>query len=40
MMPVVWNIVVGQLGLAAWLCSLPGPAHLLVSCMWETEKSP
>ena len=28
---VVWNIPVAQLGLAAWLCSLPAPAHLLVS---------
>jgi len=26
---VVWNISIGQLGLAAWLCSLPAPAHLL-----------
>jgi len=30
MMSVVWNISIGQLGLAAWLCSLPAPAHLLV----------
>jgi len=31
MMSVVWNISTGQLGLAAWLCSLPDPAHLLIS---------
>jgi len=31
MMSVVWNISTGQLGLAAWLCSLPAPAHLLMS---------
>jgi len=28
---MVWNISTGQLGLAAWLCSLPAPAHLLLS---------
>jgi len=27
---MLWNIYVGQLGLAAWLCSLPAPAHLLI----------
>jgi len=27
----VWNICTGQLGVAAWLCSLPSPAHLLIS---------
>jgi len=37
-MPMVWNISVGQLGLAAWLCSLPAPAHQLISQTWETEK--
>ena len=37
---MVWNISVGQLGLAARLCSLPAPAHLLVSWTWETRKSP
>jgi len=31
MMSMVWNISTGQLGLAAWLCSLPAPAHLLIS---------
>jgi len=31
MTPMVWNISVGQLGLAAWLCSLPALVHLLVS---------
>jgi len=35
----IWNISIGQLGLAAWLCSLPAPAHLLISQTWETEKS-
>ena len=28
---MVWNISIGQLGLAVWLCSLPTPAHLLIS---------
>ena len=28
---MVWHISTGQLGLAAWLCSLPAPAHLLIS---------
>jgi len=28
---VVWNILVGWLGLSAWLCFLPTPAHLLIS---------
>jgi len=27
----VCNISTGQLGLSAWLCSLPAPAHLLMS---------
>ena len=40
MMSTIWNISTGQLGLAAWLCSLPAPAHLLFSQTWETEKSP
>jgi len=31
MMSMVWNISIGQLGLAAWLSSLPAPAHLLIS---------
>jgi len=38
MMSMVWNLSTGQLGLAAWLRSLPAPAHLLVSWTWETEK--
>ena len=37
---MVRNISTGQLGLAAWLCSLPAPAHLLISWTWETGKSP
>ena len=38
---MVWNISVGQLGPALWLCFLLAPAHLLVSWIWETgEKSP
>ena len=40
MMSMVWNISTGQLGLAAWLCSLPAPAPLLIIWMWETGKSP
>jgi len=40
MISMVWNISIGQLGLAAWLCSLPAPAHRLISWTWETEKSP
>ena len=35
---VVWNILVGWLGLSAWLCFLPTPAHLLISWTWETGK--
>jgi len=31
MTSMVWNIFMGQLGLAGWLCSLPAPAHLLIS---------
>jgi len=38
MTSMVWNISIGQLGSAAWLCSLP--AHLLISWTWETGKSP
>ena len=37
---MAWNISTAQLGLTAWLCSLPAPAHLLVSWTQETEKSP
>jgi len=36
MTSMVWSISMGQLGLAAWLCSLPAPAHLLISWVWET----
>jgi len=36
---MVWNISIGQLGVAAWLCSLPALAHLLLSQTRETEKS-
>ena len=38
--PVVRNISIGQLGLAAWLCSIPALVHLFVSWTWETERSP
>jgi len=31
MISMVWNISTGQLGLDAWLCSLPDPAHLFAS---------
>jgi len=31
MTPVVQNISIGHLGLAVWLCSLPAPAHLVIS---------
>jgi len=31
LMSMVWSISTGQRGLAAWLCSLPAPAHLLIS---------
>jgi len=27
MLPMIWSISIGQPGLAAWLCSLPAPAH-------------
>jgi len=30
MMSMVWNISMGQLGLAVWLHSLPAPAYLLI----------
>ena len=40
MMSMVWNISIGQLGLAAWLCSLPALVHLLVSWRWATGGSP
>jgi len=38
MASMVWNISVGQLGLAAWLCSLPALVHLLIIQTWESEK--
>jgi len=31
MTSMVWNISIGQPGLDVWLCSLPAPAHLLIS---------
>jgi len=31
MTSMVWNISTGQLGLDAWLCSLPALVHLLIS---------
>ena len=37
---MVRDISTGQPGLPAWLCSVPAPAHLLISWTWETEKSP
>jgi len=40
MTSMVWNISIGQLGLAAWLCYLPAPAHPLIDWTWEIEKSP
>jgi len=35
---MVWNISVGQIGLAVWLCSLAAPAHFLISCVRENGK--
>jgi len=40
MTSMVWNISIGRLGLAACLCPLPAPVHLLLSWTWETGKSP
>jgi len=37
---MVWNISISQLGLAAWLCFLSAPAHLLISWIFETWKGP
>ena len=34
---MVWNISIGHLGLAVWLCSLPAPAHLFISWIREIE---
>jgi len=38
MTSMVWNISLGQLGLAAWLCCLPALVHLIISPTQETEK--
>jgi len=38
LMPKVWNVAIGQPGLAAWLYSLPAPAHLLVPEGEKLEK--
>ena len=38
--PMVQNISTGYLGLPAWPCSLPSPAHLLTGWIQETGKSP
>jgi len=35
---MVWNSSIAQLGLAAWLCSLPALARLLISQTWENKK--
>ena len=40
MISMLWNISISQLGLAAWLCSLPALVHLLIRRTWETEKRP
>ena len=40
MMSVVWNISIGHLASAAWLCSLLALVHLLGSLKLETGKSP
>jgi len=32
---MVWNIAIGQLRLAAWLCSLPAPVHQLNIGDWK-----
>jgi len=40
LMSVLWGISMGQLGPAARLCSLPAPAHPLISPMWEAGESP
>ena len=36
---MLWNTSIGWFALASWLCSLPAPAHLLISWTWETEES-
>jgi len=35
---MVWNISIGQTGLAAWPCALPALVHLRSSQTLETEK--
>jgi len=40
MTSMVRNICIGRLGLAVWLCSFPSPAHLLISWISDTGKSP
>jgi len=35
LMPMVWNIAIGQPGLAAWLYSLPAPARWLNVRNWK-----
>jgi len=37
---MVWNISIGRLGLAAWLCSLPALALLIIIWVRETGRSP
>ena len=31
MSSMVWNISIGHVGLAVWLCCLAAPVHLLIS---------
>ena len=38
MTSILWNFSTGQPGLAAWLYSLPGPAHLLIAEYWKLKK--
>jgi len=40
MTSTVWNISIGQLGLAAWLRSLPAPAHPPLAEHEKLEKVP
>jgi len=35
---MVWKISVGQLGLSAWLCSLPASAHCSLAEYEKLEK--
>jgi len=39
MRSMVWNISTRQLGLAAWLCSLPAPAHYSLAEQGRLEKA-